>query len=194
MGLKERFKASGMDLIYDDYYPGDTVDFSPYITKIKYLNPDLLFAGANNPGNGIALIKQIKELGGLGNAKIYFSTSLPTSFTQRPEAVGIYIAGMWIPESGDPGMQAFGDAFMQKYGKQPDSQTAIGYNVFWTAIKAIELAGTDEPEKVAQSLRSGNLEWDSAFGHLRIDSNGGGVIKYPLAQVQEGGKLVKVWP
>jgi len=68
------------------------------------------------------------------------------------------------------------------------------YNCFWTAVRAIQLAGSDDPDKVAQALRSGNLEWDSAWGRLRIAPDGIGEINGMVAQVQEGGKLVKVWP
>ena len=38
------------------------------------------------------------------------------------------------------------------------------------------MAGTDDPDKVAQALRSGNLEWDSAWGPLRIATNGIGEV------------------
>jgi len=43
-------------------------------------------------------------------------------------------------------------------------------------------------------MRSGNLEWDSAWGHLRIGTNGAGNVKGLVAEVQAGGKLAKVWP
>ena len=90
-------------------------------------------------------------------------------------------------------MKAFEDAFKQKYSRLPDPSLTYFYNCFWTAIKAIELAGTDDPGKVAQALRSGNLEWDSAWGPLRI-VNGTGNVRGMVALVHEGGELEKVWP
>jgi ABC-type branched-subunit amino acid transport system substrate-binding protein len=99
-----------------------------------------------------------------------------------------------ILDSDEPGVKAFEDAFMQKYGRLPNSNLPYFYNSFWAAIKAIEMAGTDDPVKVAQALRSGNLEWDSAWGPLRIGTDGIGQVTLMVAQVQEGGKLVKVWP
>jgi len=107
--------------------------------------------------------------------------------------VGTYTVVDWLPGSDEPGMKAFEDAFKQKYGHLPDPNLSFYYNCFWTAIKAIELAGTDDPGKVTQALRSGKLEWDSAWGPLRIDTVGRGYPTCMVAQVQEGGKLVKVW-
>ena len=104
------------------------------------------------------------------------------------------LPALWILGSADPGMKAFEDAWMAKYKTLPNPNMSYYYNVFWTALKAMELAGTDDPEKVAQALRSGNLEWDSAWGHLRIPPNGTGEVKTMVAQVQQGGTLVKVWP
>jgi len=101
---------------------------------------------------------------------------------------------MWMPGSDEPGMKAFEDAFKQKYGRLPDPSLTYFYNSFWVAIKAIELAGTDDPGEVAQALHSGNLEWDSAWGPLRSAPDGRGDVTAMVAQVQEGGKLVKVWP
>jgi len=136
------------------------------------------------------------ELGGWGSMK-YFSTTETggaKAAISIPSAVGTYVAAWWLPGSDDPGMKAFEDAFMQKYGRMPTPELSYYYNCIWTAIKAIELAGTDDPIKVAEALRSGNLEWDSAWGHLRIPTDGTAEVKGMVAQVQEGGKLVKVWP
>jgi ABC-type branched-subunit amino acid transport system substrate-binding protein len=111
-----------------------------------------------------------------------------------PSALGTYLSALWLPRSDEPGMTAFEDAFTQKYGRPPTPDLTYYYNCFWTAVKAIDLAGTDDPGKVAEALRSGNLEWDSAWGPLRIGTNGIGDVKGVVAQIQEGGTLVKVWP
>ena len=75
----------------------------------------------------------------------------------------------------------------------PTWEGTVSYNTIWVAIKAIELAGADDPGKVAQALRSGNLEFDSAWGPLRVDAEGKPKLSVMMAQVQEGGKLDKVW-
>jgi len=196
MGVRERWKAKGIDIIYEQYFPQDAMDFTPYLTKIKYLNPDLVVGFFNNDSQSVTLSKQIMELGGWGSMK-YFGATEPSAAKAAitmPSAVGTYAAVNWLPGSDEPGVKAFEDAFMQKYGRLPSSNLPYFYNSFWVAIKAIELAGTDDPVKVAEALRSGNLEWDSAWGPLLIGSDGIGLVNMMVAQVQEGGKLVKVWP
>jgi ABC-type branched-subunit amino acid transport system substrate-binding protein len=91
-------------------------------------------------------------------------------------------------------MKAFEDAFRKTWGRAPTNDLTFYYNCYWTGIKAIELAGTTDRDKVAQAMHSGNLELDSAWGHLHILQNGFATFNMPVAQVQEGGKLVKVWP
>jgi len=197
-GCRERWKAKGLDInvVYEQYFPQDVLDFSPYLTKIKYEKPDILIGCLNDMGQAITLQKQMMELGGWGGIK-YFGAA-ESDYTKAvinmPSSVGIYLSVLWLPGSDEPGMKAFEDAFMQIQGRPPDPNMSFYYNCFWTAIKAIQLAGSDDPGKVAQALRSGNLEWDSAWGPLHIASDGVGVISGMVAQVQDGGKLVKVWP
>ena len=195
IGVRDRLKAAGIDIVYEDYFPQDTMDLSPYITKIKYLKPDLLVTGLNSAGQALMIFKEIAEQGGWGNIKYYNSTeaSSSQSVVKMPAALGTYTAVAWLPGSDEPGMKAFEDAFKQKYNRLPDPNQAYFYNTMWIAIKAIELAGTDDHDKVAQALRSGSLEWDSALGPLRIGSDGIGYAASMVAHVQAGGKLVNVW-
>jgi len=195
-GLKDRLTAQGIDIVYEQYFPQDTMDFSSYLTKIKYVNPDILVAELNNMGQAITINKQITELGGWGSIKYFSATeaSAAKAAIAMPSALGTYVSALYLPGSDEAGMKTFEDAFTNKYSRAPTPDVTYYYNDFWTAIKAIELAGTDDPVKVAEALRSGNLVWDSAWGPLRIGTNGIGDVKGVVTQVQEGGKLVKVWP
>ncbi len=196
IGAGASLKSKGVDTIYEQYFPQDTADYSPYITKIKYLKPDLLITFVNNAGQAITLFKQMTELGGLGSIKYFSATEvgLTKAAITLPIAVGTYSAALWMPGSTDPGMKTFEDAYTQKYNRQPNPDLTYYYNLLWTAVKAIELADTVDQEKIAQALRSGNLEWDSAWGPLRIGTDGQGVCDVSVVQIQEGGKLIKVWP
>ena len=195
VGLRDRLKAKGIDVIHEEYVPLDVVDLTPYLTKIQYKKPDVLVSFIQGLPQTITINKQIMELGGWGNIK--YLAAAPTGAAQAaikmPSAVGTYVLGTWLPGSDDSGMKAFEDAFKQVHGRMPTFEITFTYNALWIAIKAIELAGTDEPGKVAEALRSGNLEVDSAWGPLRMGADGKGKVPVMVAQVQEGGKLVEVW-
>jgi branched-chain amino acid transport system substrate-binding protein len=194
-GIRTGVEAKGATTVYEQYYSMDTIDFSPYLTKIKYLKPDLLVSHTLM-GDAISIVKQMLELGGWGGTTYYAASpaAASPSVVKVPATVGSYVAVLWLPDSDEPGMKAFGDAFKQEYGRLPSTDLAFYYNSFWTAIKAIELANSDDPIKVAQVLRSGNLEWDSAYGPMLIPTTGQAAINEMVAQVQAGSKLVKVWP
>ena len=196
VGDRDRLKSRGITIVYEQYYSQGTEDFTPYLTRIKYEQPDLLVTFPHGTEEAITINKQIMELGGWGTMKVFSAseTGSGQAIITMPAAVGTYTAVNWLPGSDDPGMKAFEDAYKQMYGRLPDPNMSYYYNCFWTAIKAIELAGTDEPAKVAQALRSGNLVWDSAWGPLRITPEGIGEVNGMVAQIQKGGKLVKVWP
>jgi ABC-type branched-subunit amino acid transport system substrate-binding protein len=194
-GASERWKNAGIDLLYEQYFPQDTMDFSPYLTKIRYLKSDLAIISANSIPQAITINKQIMEQGGWGDIKVFNcnSTSSNQKVITMPAALGNYTSVEWLAGSDEPGMKAFEDAYNKMYGKLPSPELAYYYNNFWTGIKAMELAGTSDRDKVAQAMRSGNLEWDSAWGPLHIPPDGKGAPSLMVAQVQEGGKLVKVW-
>jgi branched-chain amino acid transport system substrate-binding protein len=194
-GIKEGLKAASIEVISDQYFNLTTVDFSGFLTAIKYKNPDILLSYLLAE-HAITINKQILELGGWGTIKHFIATPSCTTTTiiKMPAAMGTYNAVLWLPGSDEPGMKAFGDAFQEKYGRQPAPEYAFFYNSLWTAIEAIKLANSDDPAEIAKVLRSGNLEWDSAYGPLRIPPNGKAEITQMIAQVQEGPKLAKVWP
>ncbi len=196
VGARQIMEAAGIEVVYEDYFDIQVQDMSPFITKIKYAKPDLLITLLNNTAQAINLNKQVSELGGLGEIK-YFSANEPganATALKQPWTVGSYVGALWVPGSDDPGMKAFEDAFKQVHNRVPSTEYSYFYNDFWTAIKAVQLAGVDDREKVAEALRSGNLEWDSAWGHMRIGTDGKATVTASVAQVLEGGKIVKVWP
>jgi branched-chain amino acid transport system substrate-binding protein len=195
VGWGDHLKSAGIDVVYREYFPLGTVDFSPYLTKIKYQNPDILAVYLAELSETVTINKQITELGGLGSTKLVGGTFLSAtgSATKQPSAVGSYVPVLWMPGSDEPGMKAYEDAFKQTQHRAPTWEGTVSYNALCLAIKAIELAGTDDPGKVAEAMRSGNLEWDSAWGPLRIDNEGKAKVSVMVAQVQDGGKLVPVW-
>jgi len=142
-GCRDSWKAKGLDIdvVYEQYFPQDVLDFSPYLTKIKYEKPDILIGCLNSTGQAITLQKQMMELGGWGGIKYFGAAESDYTKTviNMPSSVGIYLSVLWLPGSDEPGMKAFEDAFIQTLGRLPDPNMSFYYNCFWTAIKAIEL-------------------------------------------------------
>ena len=189
--VKERLKATGANIVYEQYTPIDTTDFTPYLTKIKYENPEVLILEQNNNEANMTVAKQIMELGGWGNAKVL---TLPggEAALRLPGADGWYILVLWLPGLPYPGAVKFEEDYEAMYGRLPSSNHVYFYNPLWTAIYAIEMAGTDTDfVKIAQVARSGKLEWETPMGRAHFTPDGLSGLTMSVARA-ESGKLVAV--
>jgi len=188
---KRIMNEAGGKTVYEDYYALGISDFNPYLTKIKYAEPDVLLTDLLFP-DYVTVAMQMQGLGGWGNVKVFCSMA-GVSAVSKPSAEGWYIYARWLPGILDtPGSKKFEQDYKAMFGTEPDAVMELMYEPFWWAIKAIELAGTDEPEAVARAARSGKLTWESPQGFLTIGTDGEVTPKFRLlAQVQEG-KLVPV--
>ncbi|MFA4836928.1 MAG: ABC transporter substrate-binding protein [Dehalococcoidia bacterium] len=173
--MKSRLEDAGVKIVYDQFIGTAVTDFSPYITRIKYEEPDVLVRLSSITPNFTNLLKQVKELGGWGQMKFVSTTAAaitdPATIAAAPPS-GCYSWGLWAPGMNNPGSKQFEQDFAESGIRGVPRYFAQGYMAIWGAIKAIELAGIDDPEKVAQAARSGHLEWESPAGLLQIDTNG----------------------
>jgi branched-chain amino acid transport system substrate-binding protein len=188
---KPGFEAAGIKTVYEEYCPLDTQDFMPYLTKIKYANPGVLIVDVTSSEAAITIAKQIMELGGWGDIKVLTNPAGDAAKAQAG-AQGWYVLEMWYPELSYPGSVKFKQDYQAMFGRLPSSNQVYFYDSLWTAIYAIELAGTDtDLAAIAQAARSGNLEWETPMGRARFSTDGFPNVNLSLVQIQEG-KLVPV--
>ena len=188
---REQLKARGVNTVYEQYTPVDTTDFTSYLTKIKYANPDVLILEEGSNEANLTVAKQIMELGGWGNIKVL---TLPggEAALRLPGADGWYILVLWLPGLPYPGAVKFEQDYQAMYGRLPSSNHVYFYNPLWTTIHAVELAGTDtDLVKIAQAARSGKLEWETPMGRALFTPDGLSGLTMSVAHV-EGKKLVAV--
>jgi len=156
-----------VEIVYDQYASQTTLDFSPYLTKIKYENPDVLILDFGPAEAFITIAGQIMELGGWGDIKV---VGLPGAgqAALRNGAQGWYQLSMWLPGLTHPGAVKFENDFTEVFGakKKPNDVQVYFYNCLWTAIHCIEEAGTDtDLEAINDAAHSGKIEWDTPMGH-----------------------------
>lgn len=193
--IKEALHGAGIDLVYEEYVPQGTKDFSPYLTNLQYAAPDVLIASHAPQEYYIQIFRQIVELGGWGDIK--FISPSPTStnmgIATLPGAIGTYHWVLWIPGLDYPGARQFEQDFFAKYGREPTAPHVFAYFPLWVAIEAIELAGTDtDLEAIAEAARSGELKWESPAGPLAIGTDGEPNLEGFMVEVKAGGELVPV--
>ncbi len=188
---KKIMEAAATTVVSEQYTPLDTSDFTPYLTRIKYANPEVLLTYYGPSEVYLALAKQSIELGGWGDMKVV-ATAGAVSAVKLQGAQGWYIRVLWTPGLPYPGAVKFEQDFQAMYGRLPGPDLVFFYNPLWTAINAIELAGTDtDLEKIAQAARSGNLTWDTPMGTARYTANGDSGLRHITTHVEDK-KLVIV--
>jgi len=180
-------KPNGTQTVYEQYVTLGTADLTSYLTKIKYENPDMLIIDSGNNELYMTIAQQMQELGGWGTIKVVGLAPVETAM-KMAGAQGWYVDSMWVAGLQYPGALKFQNDYQAMFGRLPTATMVYYYNPLWTAIYAIQLAGTDtDLEKIANLARfSGKLEWDTPMGHAHYtaESNGYPQLHPTICQVQ----------
>ena len=188
---KGLMKAAGIETVYEDYIQADVQDLSSYITKIKYLAPDILCADFSSE-QYMTLGKQIAELGGLGKTKLLAMTQAATAGSKTKGFEGQYVLVAWMPGMTSPEAVKYEQDWKTVNGGVPNPNHIYYYVVLWTAIHAIEAVGNDtDLVKIAEVVRSGNLEFDTPIGHAHFTTDGHSGLGL-TATIVKGGQLIPV--
>jgi branched-chain amino acid transport system substrate-binding protein len=123
-------KALGLDVVADkDTYQNDTRDFTPVLTPIVKLKPDLLVLSGVAPANAPLLIRSARELGFEG----LISTETAQDAKVLEEGAGelangfISVGGASTPEIRSPVMDEFIDRYTKKFGEYNDESNTKVY-------------------------------------------------------------------
>ena len=123
-------KALGLDVVADkDTYQNDTRDFTPVLTPIVQLAPDLLVLSGVAPGNAPLLIRSARELGYKG----LISTETAQDAKVLMEGAGeladgfISVGGASTPEIRSPQMEEFIARYTKMFGEYNDESNTKVY-------------------------------------------------------------------
>jgi branched-chain amino acid transport system substrate-binding protein len=123
-------KALGLDVVADkDTYENDTRDFTPVLTPIVKLHPDLLVLSGVAPANAPLLIRSARELGYKG----IISTETAQDAKVLEEGAGdlangfISVGGASTPEIRSKTMEEFIDRYKKKFGEYNDESNTKVY-------------------------------------------------------------------
>jgi branched-chain amino acid transport system substrate-binding protein len=123
-------KALGLVVVADkDTYQNDTRDFTPVLTPIIQLKPDLLVLSGVAPGNAPLLIRAARELGYEG----LMSTETAQDAKVLEEGAGelangfISVGGASTPEIRSATMEEFIDRYTKMFGEYNDESNTKVY-------------------------------------------------------------------
>jgi branched-chain amino acid transport system substrate-binding protein len=117
---REVAKKLNMEVVYDQSYPPNTVEFSSIIRALNAKKPDIVYV-ASYPPDSAGILRAVNEIGVGDNVKLFGGAMVGLQFAAVMENMGSLLNGVvnfntWLPE---PSMYFDGTkAFFETYAKR----------------------------------------------------------------------------
>jgi branched-chain amino acid transport system substrate-binding protein len=163
-------KRPDVQLVGDDLHPvGKVKDFSPYIAKIKASGADTILTG--NWGNDLSLLVKAGKDAGLGSN--YYA--LYAYIVGSPTAIGesganhVKTLSTWHANIPDNRLEKFSNDYKKKYSE--DMWFNSAKTELEMLVKAMSVAQSTDPLKVARALEGMKLQGDTGEVWMRADDH-----------------------
>ncbi|HET9686481.1 MAG TPA: branched-chain amino acid ABC transporter substrate-binding protein [Pseudolabrys sp.] len=168
----------------------DQQDFTAELTKIKALNPDVIYFGGLTP-IGVRIRQQMDKL---GVKAVFDGTSgiVSDAYIQGlgPLAEGTLAFREGAPTEKLPGGKFFMEKYSaQKYDNPPEAYGAFAFAAMELILDSIESAGPDR-KKVIDALAKVK-DRDSIVGKITFDDHGQNTVPVITKYVVQDGKFVE---
>lgn len=208
-------EGKGYEIVLFEGYDSGTADFAPFINKISGLGPDAIMGGGHF-ADGSTFAKQLYEKQVPAKFIALLVAPPELQFADIGDAAGGVIGpSQWEPQAAyspesaqaagiewyGPSVADFVAAYKAKHGEEPAYHAAGGYAAGLILQKAIEVAGSVDPDGVRAALEA--MDVLTFYGHVKFDTtpeNHGLQTAHEMVYIQwmkdAGGNLVKevVWP
>jgi branched-chain amino acid transport system substrate-binding protein len=188
--FQDGFKKLGGNVVGVETYANGDQDFNAQLTKIKALNPDILILPDMYSNVGL-ITKQARALGIKATFLGGDGWDSPDLFKIGGDSVnGSYFANHFSPDDTAPAVVQFNKDYKAKYNATPDATSGLTYDAASLLIKAIEKAGSTEPDKIKDAMKSLNV--DVVSGKVSFDEKRNPVKSAVMIKVEDGKqKFVK---
>jgi len=188
-GVSEAFKAAftakGGTIAGSESYGTADKDFSAQLTKIKEMNPDVVFVPDYVQTVG-PILQKAKEMG--ITAKFVGADGWDGVQEEYADAAqGNYFTNHYAADSPSETVQNFITAYKAEYDKVPNSFAALGYDAVYTMVEAITAAGSTESADIITALKA--TDHAGVTGTLKFDEEGNPKDKEVTIIKIDGGQL-----
>jgi branched-chain amino acid transport system substrate-binding protein len=189
--FEETFVKNGGKVLSTEAFLQKDQDFKATLTKIKALNPEVIFIPAYYEEVG-KIVKQARELG--INIPL-----LGTDGWDDPKVVEIagakslnntYFSNHYSSQDTDPAVVKFVAAYKKEYNQEPSALAALGYDSGLMIADAIKRAGSMEGAKIAEALAK-TKDLKVSTGILTIDANHNPVKSAVVIEMKDGKQTFK---
>ncbi len=185
-GFKAQATAYGLRILSEDTYPLGEKEFAPLLTKVKGLNPDVLYATAYF-AEAAQIVRQARALG-LASKIIGQEGYDSPKFVELagPAAEGVIITTNLNRDDPRPVVRQFLRRYKARYGIDADMVGASSYDAVRVLALAMERAAVVSPPRIRDQIyRISNF--DGVTGIIRGYNKLGEVLKTVQVQVVKQG-------
>jgi branched-chain amino acid transport system substrate-binding protein len=214
-GAREQVAERGMDLVYDQNYPPNTVDFSSVMRSVRAKRPEVVFV-ASYPSDSAAIVRSLGEIGVGKSVKLIGGGMVGLQYGTLMESLGSMLNGVvnytfWAPEKPMefPGVKDFlarYQARAQQAGVDPLGfyLPLYDYAIGQILAQAVTATKSLDHKKLAQYIRAHEMK--TVVGGIRYGPGGEwieprvvyiqfqGVANRNIDQFRKPGKQVIVAP
>ncbi len=189
---QEADTRGGYTITVSEYAPG-TTDYSSLILPVKEAGAEVLLALPSSP-DGIAMMKQVKELG--WNAKVYFLIRAPDPPTfgeaLGTDSDGVCLLPGWNPGLPYPGVKEMTERYTAMTGKPAVALTGPAYACVEILADAISRAKSVDRDAIRDAIAAADI--DTMVGHVTFAEDGTWVNALDPVNQWQGGKQALVFP
>jgi len=191
-GIQEQLEAAGIDTVYSEVYPPETVNFDAIAAAIAAKKPDVIAQGSAGLSDGVNLIRALTKVG--YSPKQLFQASSPSFAGQYSDGIGVentegvFYAVSYHVETPTEGNEEFLAAYRAKHNTDPPEDAADAYAAAQVLQAAVEAVGEIDQDAIRDWLHENEVE--TVLGKLSWDETGAPEQAFLLAQWQNGDEEI----
>lgn len=151
------FSKLGGEIVANEFYEGNSSDFTAQLTNIAAAKPNVLFAAGfvqdiafiTQQARAMLLQNEVGEPTIFLGADAWDSELLFDS--EDAEVEGSFFSGHFSPDTNEATARAFVDAYESIYESTPTGGVAVSYDAVKLLFEAVERAGSLNPDESANN-------------------------------------------
>jgi branched-chain amino acid transport system substrate-binding protein len=189
---KTEIQKRGYELVADEEYAPGAKDFAPMILNAKAAGAEAVLA-LPNPPDGIAIVKQMKELDFTPKFAYFVRAADTLGWSQAlmKDGDGFLLAPGWSPDLKFPGVEQLKQRHQAKYGKSAEAVTGAAYAAVQILANSIERVGKLDRDAIRDAVAATDMM--TVMGPVSFNPDGTGKV-VPVTNQWQDGKQVLVWP
>jgi branched-chain amino acid transport system substrate-binding protein len=208
-------KRLNMQIVFDQAYPPNTVEFSSILRALKAAKPDIVYV-ASYPPDSAGILRAVNEIGIGDNVKLFGGGMVGLQFGAVMENLGSLLNGVvnyntWLPEPSmyNEGTKAFFDTYAKRAVEAKVDPLGyylapFGYSSGQMIEQAIKATGSLDQKALAKYLRENELK--TIVGPITFAADGErkesavlqaqfrGIVDKNIEQFRSSGKQVILFP